>query len=153
MADELMFNSILAGILAGILATVVMTIYQLPFYRLWGLTGILEWHENACISSWFIERKPEELVAQGMVFHLTNGTIPAIVFALIFPLISEWGPAIVLGICYSMLLWIFTLAPIHKPITGVSITSHSLGWSPILVSVFGHIIYGSVLALTVGYFV
>lgn len=36
MADELMFNSILMGIVAGIVATVIMTIYQLPFYRLWG---------------------------------------------------------------------------------------------------------------------
>lgn len=151
MPNDFIFNSILAGAAAGILATAMMTIYQLPFYRLWGLMGILEWHENACISSWFIKRNPEELVPHGMVFHLTNGTLPAIFFSLIFPFILGWGPIILLGIGYGILLWIFTLAPIHKPITGVSITKHPLGMSPTLVSVFGHVIYGSVLALTVGY--
>lgn len=151
MPENLIITSILAGLAAGVLATAIMTLYQLPFYRLWGLIGVLEWHENACITSWFIKEQPEELVHHGMVFHLTNGTLPAIVFSLISPFIFSWGPIVLLGIVYGLLLWVFTLAPIHRPITGVSITKNPLGWRPTIVSIVGHIIYGSVLALTIQY--
>lgn len=153
MSDVLTVNSILNGIAAGILATLIMTIYELPFYRLWGLSGIFEWHENACITSWFINQQPEKLVPHGMIFHLINGTIPAIVFSFIIPFILDWGPVVLLGVIYGILLWIFTLAPIHKPITGVSITRHPLRWKPTIVSIVGHVIYGSVLAQSILYLI
>lgn len=149
MLPDPLLNSILVGIIAGILATAIMTAYQFPFYRFWGLTGILEWHENACITSWFINKQPEELIPHGMVFHFTNGTIPAIVFSLILPYILSWGPIIFLGVVYGLLLWIFTLAPIHKPITGISIRDHPLGWRPTYVSIIGHILYGLTMAFLV----
>jgi len=49
------------------------------------------------------------------------------------------------GIVYGWLLWIITLVPIHKPITGLAVWNHPLGHSPALVSLGGHVVYGVVL--------
>jgi hypothetical protein len=42
-----------------------------------------------------------------------------------------------------------TLAPIHKPITGVSITNHPLGYKPSVLSLIMHLIYGILVAYLV----
>ena len=36
---------------AGLISTGVMTIIEIPFWKKWGITGILEWHENQMLSS------------------------------------------------------------------------------------------------------
>ena len=58
-------------------------------------------------------------------------------------------PFSLLGILYSIALWILTLAPIHKPITGLSPWYHPLGHLPLLASLGGHIVYGIVLGIVV----
>jgi hypothetical protein len=50
---------------------------------------------------------------------------------------------------YGFILWIITLVPIHKPITGLSPWNHPLGHMPALASLGGHILYG----LTLGYII
>lgn len=55
-----------------------------------------------------------------------------------------------LGVLYGSILWLLTLAPIHKPITGLSPWNHPLGHSPALASFAGHLVYGIVLAAIVG---
>lgn len=51
------------------------------------------------------------------------------------------------GLAYGLLLWMLTLAPIHRPITGLHPWRHPLGRGPALASLAGHFIYGAVLAL------
>jgi hypothetical protein len=51
------------------------------------------------------------------------------------------------AIMYGFVLWIVTLVPIHKPITGYPIWNHPLGRSPALASLGGHIVYGLFLGL------
>jgi hypothetical protein len=55
-----------------------------------------------------------------------------------------------LGILYGSILWLVTLAPIHKPITGLSPWNHPIGHLPALASFGGHLVYGIVLAAIVG---
>ena len=64
---------ILNGLLAGFIATVAMSILQVPMYRKWGMTSVLEWHENQVITSKFIKKTPEELLIPSFLFHLVHG--------------------------------------------------------------------------------
>ena len=52
---------------------------------------------------------------------------------------------IIVGIIYGILLWVLTLLPIHKPITGLSIWNHPLGKGPLIISFCGHMLYGITL--------
>ena len=64
--------------------------------------------------------------------------------------IGNWAillPLPLLGIIYSFFLWIVTLVPIHKPITGFHPWDHPLGHGPALVSLAGHFAYGLVITL------
>ena len=60
---------------------------------------------------------------------------------------SEIFLSVSLGLVYGLLVWIVTLAPIHKPITGLSIIHHPLGYFPTLISIGGHVLYGLTLGL------
>ena len=53
------------------------------------------------------------------------------------------------GTLYGFVLWLLTLVPIHKPITGLSPWNHPLGHLPALASLGGHIVYGIVLGAIV----
>ncbi|MGB7953698.1 MAG: phosphosulfolactate synthase [Candidatus Nitrosopolaris sp.] len=65
-------------------------------------------------------------------------------------LIAEFGQRVNLaGLAYGVVLWILTLVPIHKPITGFSPWNHPLGHLPALASLSGHILYGIVLGVVV----
>ena len=47
---------IIDGIIAGLVSTCIMTIYEIPFWRIWGIKGILEWHENQILTSKLIKK-------------------------------------------------------------------------------------------------
>jgi hypothetical protein len=147
------------GLTAGLLSTTIMTIFEIPFWRLWGVTGILEWHENQVLISKLAKKIKKK--SQGpnsyvgiLLLHFINGVLAAMIFPfinLIFPhpfFVNKYLLVIAYGIGYGILLWLLTLLPIHKPITGVSIRNHPLGKKPVLISFSGHLIYGSVLGAT-----
>ena len=54
---------------------------------------------------------------------------------------------LLLGTLYGFILWIVTLVPIHKPITGFSPFNHPLGHMPALLRIGGHIIMALFLVL------
>ncbi len=149
---------IVDGITAGLLSTGIMTIFEIPFWKVWGIKGILEWHENQILVSKLIKkikRTEYDTVSYTgiLLLHIINGTLAAIVFpfvnlfftSLFFP--NDFRLSIILGIAYGILLWILTLLPIHKPITGLSIWNHPLGIGPAITSICGHILYGITLAI------
>lgn len=153
-----MAEIIFDGITAGLLSTGIMTIFEIPFWKVWGIQGILEWHENQILISKLIKKikgTDYNTVSYTGIFllHIINGTLAAIVFpyinlyftSLFFP--NEFRLSITLGIAYGILLWVLTLLPIHKPITGLSIWNHPLGRGPAITSISGHLIYGLTLGI------
>ena len=144
---------ILSGLVSGILATAVMTVTEIPSWRKWGLLGVFEWHENQMLSTRFFH-VPRSKVSFKYIFflHFVNGSFGGIVFALIVSMLNipiTWNYTLMLSVAYGFALWIATLAPIHKPITGHSIWNHQLGHLPSIASLIGHLIYGLVLGIVV----
>ncbi|MEN3047719.1 MAG: hypothetical protein ABDH63_02930 [Candidatus Caldarchaeales archaeon] len=142
------------GLLAGIVATAVMSVPQYFFWRKWSTDGILEWHENQMIAARVTGRRPEDSLLTGFFFHFANGGIAAMaygVFVALVPQFARLGP-LVLGPAFGVFLWVFTLALIHRPLTGVSITKHPLGWRPSALSIALHILYGTIVAYLVDAF-
>jgi hypothetical protein len=156
----------LIGLIGGLISTAAMTLTEIPSWRRWGLHGVFEWHENQILSNRLLRpfsyhiRKDENKTTihfKGIFFlHFINGSLagiafPYIVYFVLAPL-GAFGIAQVylLGILYGSILWLLTLAPIHKPITGLSPWNHPIGHLPALASFGGHLVYGIVLAAMVG---
>jgi hypothetical protein len=147
--------SVLIGLLGGVLSTIAMTISEIPSWKKWGLLGVFEWHENQIITvRLFHISDLQHIHFKGIfLFHFLNGALAGIAF----PFISSFFTSVIhyimpfslLGILYSIALWILTLVPIHKPITGLSPWSHPLGHLPLLASLGGHIVYGILLGVVV----
>jgi hypothetical protein len=156
----------LIGLVGGIVSTAAMTLTEIPSWRRWGLHGVFEWHENQILSDrllrpFFYRIREDEnkttIHFKGIFFlHFINGSLagiafPYIVYFVLAPLgTPDIAQVYLLGIFYGSILWLLTLAPIHKPITGLSPWNHPLGHSPVLVSFGGHLVYGIVLAAVVG---
>ena len=153
-------TNIVNGIIAGLISTCLMTIFEIPFWRIWGIEGILEWHENQILTS-KLKRKfaREEFdtvsYAEILILHFINGALASIIFPFVYLFFisiffrNDYALSILLGIVYGILLWVITLIPIHKPITGLSLWNHPLGRGPVIVSFCGHIVYGTTLGLII----
>ncbi len=140
-------NEALIGFIAGCITTGLISVLQYPFWRRWGMLGVLEWHENQCLMSMLLKRSPETLTREGFILHFLNGGLAALFYAIIVDsLLLTSMDTNLLGASFGLVLWILTLAPIHKPITGVSITKHPLGYKPILLSLVAHLVYGLIVA-------
>lgn len=147
------------GLIAGLVSTAVMTLAEIPSWKKWGLYGVLEWHENQVITRKLISisnnDEKEIIHTKGIFFfHFLNGTLVGIAFPFIitypFPsYIDDIIKLLLVGIIYGLMVWIVTLIPIHKPITGLSIWNHPLGRWPAIASLGGHIVYGVILGITI----
>jgi hypothetical protein len=138
----------LSSLFAGFVSTGLMTILEIPFWKRWGLTGILEWHENQILICRFFSLASTNLHFWGIfLLHFLNGSLGGIGLLLAFILIPTLKeiPLLPLGILYGSFLWILTLIPIHKPITGIDPWNHPLGKGPAVLSLVGHTIYGITL--------
>ena len=147
------------GLIAGLVSTAVMTLAEIPSWRKWGLYGVFEWHENQVITRKLISisnnDENERIHTKGIFFfHFLNGTLVGIAFPFIityiFPsYIDDIIKLLFLGIIYGLIVWIVTLIPIHKPITGLSTWNHPLGRWPTIASLGGHIVYGVILGIII----
>jgi hypothetical protein len=142
-----------------------MTLTEIPSWRRWGLNGVFEWHENQILISRLLrlfsdhsgkKEKKTTIHFKGIFFlHFLNGTLAGIAFPFIayFQLASlgifKVETIYILGIIYGFILWLLTLVPIHKPITGFSPWNHPLGRFPAFASLGGHMVYGIVLGVIV----
>jgi hypothetical protein len=144
---------IFSGLIAGMVATLVMTATEVPLWRKWGLLGVFEWHENQVLSTRFFHISNDKPCFKYIFFlHFLNGLLAGIGFSLILsilniPITGQY--VIALSLTYGLGLWIVTLLPIHKPITGHSVWNHQLGHLPSIASLTGHLIYGLVLGLVI----
>lgn len=141
-----------AGLVGGIIATGIMTISEIPSWKKWGLPGVFEWHENQMLSARFFGISQRK-VNFNFIFalHFINGSLAGIAFPFIISAlnISTLNGTLLISILYGFLLWIVTLVPIHKPITGCSPWNHQLGHVPALASLVGHLIYGLTLGIII----
>lgn len=134
------------ALLAGLAATLAMTLFEIPIWKRFGLRGVLEWHENQVLSAKFFRLSESDLHVKGIfLLHFVNGALGGIGFALALMVFSITTNTITLGIIYGVFLWIVTLVPIHKPITGITPWKHPDGMTPMIASLIGHILYGVVL--------
>ncbi|MDP9489708.1 MAG: hypothetical protein M3P28_05875 [Thermoproteota archaeon] len=62
---------------------------------------------------------------------------------------SDYVYVLILSLVYDFALWMVTLVPIHKPITGYPVWNHYLGHLPSIASLMGHLIYGLVLGIVI----
>jgi hypothetical protein len=128
-------DTIFCGLVSGIVATAVMTLTEIPSWRKWGLLGVFEWHENQVLSTRFFHIPRDKLSFKYIFFlHFLNGSLAGI---------------LVSSVAYGFMLWIVTLVPIHKPITGYCVWNHQLGHLPSIASLIGHLIYGLVLGIVI----
>lgn len=146
---------IFSGLVSGMVATVVMTASEIPSWRKWGLLGVFEWHENQLLSARFF-RTPRNKPNFKYIFflHILNGSLAGIAFPFILLLLgisigSDYMHILVLSLVYGSALWIVTLVPIHKAITGYPVWNHYLGHLPSIASLLGHLIYGLVLGIVI----
>jgi hypothetical protein len=156
----------LIGMVGGFISTTVMTLTEILSWKRWGLHGVFEWHENQILSNRLLRyfsnysgRKEKETTIhfKGIfLLHFLNGTIAGIAYPFLFCFvvsylrISDFEPVLyMIGILYGIVLWLLTLVPIHKPITGFSPWNHPFGRLPALASLGGHVVYGIVLGLFV----
>ena len=138
----------MSSLFAGFVSTGIMTILEIPFWKRWGLTGILEWHENQILTCKFFRLASNNLHFWGIfLLHFLNGSLGGIGLLLAFILIPTINeiPFLPFGLLYGFFLWILTLVPIHKPITGIDPWNHPLGKGPAVLSLVGHTIYGITL--------
>jgi hypothetical protein len=144
---------IFSGLVSGIVATAVMTLTEFPSWKKWGLLGVFEWHENQILSTLFFHIDRNELNFNYIFFlHFLNGSLAGIAFPLIlsiFDIPITGVYTLLLSVAYGFSLWIATLVPIHKPITGHSSWNHKLGHLPSIASLMGHLIYGLVLGIVI----
>lgn len=137
------------GFIAGIAATAAMTAAEIPSWKRWGLHGVFEWHENQVITAYLLRSPGREKISYPGIFffHFLNGTLVGIAFPYIAAFLLPAAPLLLPGILYGIVLWVLTLAPIHKPITGLHPWNHPLGRMPAIASLAGHMLYGIVLGV------
>ncbi len=138
-----------SGLLGGLVATISMTVFEIPFWKKWRLKGILEWHENQILYSKLTNNNPHGLNLFGIfLLHFINGGLGGLGFYLLLYLVPSFTTPLIYiaGLIYGLVLWILTLLPIHKPITGIDPFNHPQGIGPIVVSLIGHLIYGITLS-------
>lgn len=145
---------IFSGLFSGIVATVIMTVSEIPSWRKWGLLGVFEWHENQVLSIRLFRIPRNKLNFKYIFFlHIVNGSLAGIAYPLILSILEisiVWDHVYVLiSLVYGFALWMITLVPIHKPITGYPVWNHHLGHLPSIASLMGHLIYGLVLGIVI----
>ncbi len=143
---------LMLGAIGGLLGTLVMSAIEIIPWRKWGLSGVFEWHENQILITKFLRLENDNAGLHYLgIFglHFLNGLLGGIGFYFVITFIDYLAilPLPLLGILYSFFLWVVTLVPIHKPITGLHPWNHPLGHWPAIASLAGHFAYGLVLSL------
>jgi len=156
LSDIASLSYLVVGLLSGAVSTAVMTLTEIPSWKRWGLLGVFEWHENQVITRRLLKLSNENNIHfKGIFFlHFINGILAGIAFPFIVTfffttLIDSFASLLLLGTLYGFVLWIITLVPIHKPITGLTPFNHPLGHVPAFASLGGHIVYGVVLGFMI----
>lgn len=147
---------LLPGSLAGLIAAICMTLFEIPFWRRWGMEGVAEWQVNFVIV-WVMIRKftgRRVVTSMSVAMHLFHGAVLGLLFLVLLDLLQRANvlpTVIVYALVYTVLLWIvspYLTRNLFASVGGFRITGQGL-----TVSFLGHIIYGVLLGFLVGIFV
>ena len=88
-----MASSTLLGLaFAGLVSAAVMTLFEFPFWKRWGMNGVVEWQTNWIILSKLARvnsnRIREPRISWTITLHLWHGVAAGIVFGLILPYLT-----------------------------------------------------------------
>ena len=129
-----------------------MTIFELPFWKKWGIEGVAEWQVNSVIVTTLIRKFSNRRVGISMSvgMHLFHGAALGIVFRVLPALLGTAVPApsiLIYAIVYSGLLWIispFLSRSLFERAGGFKMTKRGLA-----VSFLAHNVYGVFLGLLI----
>src|SRR6266487_1485720 len=104
---------LLWGCIAGLVAAVCMTIFELPFWKNWGMEGVAEWQVNSAIVSVIIRKFTHRKVDSSMsvAMHLFHGAALGIVFRVLLGSVGTTIPSssvLIYATVYSGVLWIIS---------------------------------------------
>lgn len=139
-----MLHRALVGLLAGVVATGCMTLWELPFFRRFGIEGCLDWQINQHALSRLNGKPVDANLALGLVVHWVVGTAAGTGFSLVARAQST-SALMHAGIGFGIVLWVLLMV-VRKPITGRAPVEGRHGWLAAGVSLVGHVAYGLVLS-------
>ncbi|HSF28745.1 MAG TPA: hypothetical protein VD699_06010 [Nitrosopumilaceae archaeon] len=142
----MILDNVLTSFAFGLVATAAMTSIEVVFWKRWGLEGVFEWHENQVITERVLKISKRPHFAGIFFWHFLNGGLGGVGFFILSSIFPNVMP-IILYTGFGFFLWLVTLIPIHKPITGLDPWNHPLGKIPPLASLGGHFVYGVVLGI------
>ena len=144
---------ILLGATSGFISALCMTLFEVPFWKKWGIGGVAEWQVNSVMVSMIYfsrdhsstKKTPRTTFAVAM--HLFHGVILGLIFALVETYIIGFGvlSSVATAVAYSMLLWIASPWATRKFFE--SRGRFQMSTKGLTVSLFSHIIYGLFLGL------
>ncbi len=141
---------LLGACLAGLVAAICMTIFELPFWKKWGIERVAEWQVNSVIVSMLLRKFSNRSVSISMSvgMHLVHGAAMGIVFRVLLALLGTAIPAssiLIYAIVYSGILWIispFLSRSLFERAGGFRMTKRGLA-----VSFLAHGVYSVFLGL------
>jgi hypothetical protein len=143
---------LLAACLAGLVAAICMTIFELPFWKKWGIEGVAEWQVNSVIVSVLIRKFSNRRVSISMSvgMHLFHGAALGTVFRVLLSLLGTTilaSPLLIYAVVYSGVLWIispYLTRSLFESAGGFRMTKKGLA-----VSFLAHNVYGFFLGLLI----
>jgi hypothetical protein len=143
---------LLEGTVFGFASTLVMVLFEIPFWRTWGVNELVEWQLNGAIVSQ-LTRNLNPRISWMIASHLFHGAIAGLVFSLFlsetlgFPFSNV--AILVDPLLYSVTLWlIFSVAPrrVYEVNIGFRSSNRAL-----MLALSSHIIYGISLGLLLSF--
>ena len=149
----MVLSEILLATLAGLAATIPMTLFEFPFWKKWGLTGVTDWQVNAVIVSKLARKSTgdqESLISLTIGSHLFHGSMASIAFILLLPPIIVVLPAakfsiLLTALVYSIILWVIFSVILRR--TFESAGRIRISNRGVLVTLLSHCVYGIFLGL------
>lgn len=137
--------TLISGLVGGFVATIVMTIFMMTLGDDSPPPTALFW------SKYVGDGDPDQYMMEGMVLHFIYGIIAGGVFAIVasvlgFVSVATVGAAVLWGLAYGVVLFVFAAAFWMMMVLGMSPDMKMAG-----MFLFFHLVYGLVLGAWVGY--
>src|SRR5438128_6986861 len=107
-------STLLGAAFAGLVGAVLMTLFEFPFWKMWGMKGVAEWQTNWVIISKLTGGTSNQIqslrISWTIALHLWHGVAAGIVFGLLLPFLTMFPagnfsvPLDAVG--YSVALWV-----------------------------------------------
>jgi hypothetical protein len=133
--------------IAGLLAGVLMILSEFPFWRLLGISGVVEWQVNEIMVArlFNLSYRAGKRLGSAILMHLLHGIALGSIFSILAGLLLPPGFTVLLvaGISYSLALWLvvpFSLRRVFERAGSIRFTLTGM-----IVALLGHVVYGLAL--------